>query len=111
MDLRAYYQKIREIEQTIPEDVAVVVSQRTPDGGRAGVLTEVTRAVAAQLISELRARLATPEEARAHRTAHAEAARAAKFDEIRSGMQLTVLSEDDARALRESFQPKPAVKR
>jgi|SRR6478609_9047201 len=109
MDLRAYYQKIRDIEQTIEGDIVVVVSQQTPDGGQAGVLTEVTRAVAARLISELRARLATPEEAAEHRAMQAATARKAKLEEMRSGMHLTVISETDVRTLRESLQPKKSA--
>jgi hypothetical protein len=106
MDLRAYYQKIRDIEQTIAGDVAVVVSLQTSDGGRAGVLTEVTRAVAARLINEARARLALPDEAEKHRCSQAEAARAARLEAIRSGLQLTVISENDVRALRDRLEPK-----
>ena len=33
MDLRAYYQKIREIETRIEEAFAIVVSLETGDGG------------------------------------------------------------------------------
>jgi hypothetical protein len=63
MDLRAYYQKIRRIEAGIPEEAVVMVSRETPDGGRAGVLTEVPRAVAARLIADEKADLATTDEA------------------------------------------------
>ena len=48
MDLRAFYQKIRKITAEITEDAAVIISRETPDGGRAGVKTEVPREVAAQ---------------------------------------------------------------
>jgi hypothetical protein len=63
MDLRAYYQKIRKIEADVPGPAAVVVSRETPDGGRAGVKTEVPRGLAARLVAEEKADLATPEEA------------------------------------------------
>ncbi len=63
MDLRLYYSKIREVETTLAEPYAVVVSMATPDGGKAGVLTETARHVAAKQIAEGRARLATEEEA------------------------------------------------
>jgi len=39
------------------------VSRETPDGGRAGVKTQVPRALAARMIVEEKADLATPEEA------------------------------------------------
>jgi hypothetical protein len=64
MDMRIYYRKIRENEERISEDAVVVKSLETPDGGKAGVLTEVSRRNAAILITELRAELASEEEAR-----------------------------------------------
>jgi len=72
MDLRAYYQTIRKIEAEIREDSVVVVSLETPDGGRAGVLTEVPRSAAARLIVEQRVELAS-EEATARFRAEVEA--------------------------------------
>ena len=62
MDLRVYFQKLRSIEANIPTSYVVVVSQETPDGGRAGVQTEVRREMAARLVIEGRARLASEEE-------------------------------------------------
>jgi hypothetical protein len=62
MDLRVYFQKLRSFEASIPTPYVVVVSQETPDGGRAGVKTEVRREMAAQLVIEGRARLASEEE-------------------------------------------------
>jgi hypothetical protein len=62
MDLRMFYQKMRNIEREISAPHVVVVSAETPDGGKAGVKTEVRRELAAKLIAEGRARLATPEE-------------------------------------------------
>ena len=58
MDLRAYYEKIRKIEAVIEAVFAVVISRATPDGGRAGVKTELPRAVAARLIADGKADLA-----------------------------------------------------
>ena len=63
MDLRFYFNKIREISTTIPSDFVSVISLETPDGGRAGVISEVTRRDAAKLIAEGRAHLAQPEAA------------------------------------------------
>jgi hypothetical protein len=63
MDMRSYYQKLREVEQSIPTGEVVVVSHATQDGGRAGVFCEVSRATAAKLVVEGRARLASHEEA------------------------------------------------
>lgn len=63
MDLRAYYQKIRKLESEIHEPLVVIVSRETPDGGKPGVKGEVPRGVAARMIVEEKAELATPEEA------------------------------------------------
>ncbi|MCS6954156.1 MAG: hypothetical protein RMK57_16210 [Bryobacterales bacterium] len=69
MDLRVYYQKLRELEATLPSDYVVVVSKETPDGGCAGTLTEVSRRLAAQLILDGAAELATEEQTRQWRSA------------------------------------------
>lgn len=61
MDLRAYYQKIRKIESEISEETVVIVSRETSDGGRAGVRTEVPRAVAARMVAQETAELASAE--------------------------------------------------
>lgn len=62
MDVKAYYQKIREIENQLPAGDAVIVSLDTPDGGRAGRAMEAGRRLAAKMIVEGRARLAAKEE-------------------------------------------------
>jgi hypothetical protein len=64
MDLRAYYRKIRETAQAIASEDVVVVSTATPGGGRAGVRTEVPRDVAARMLVEGTARLASEAESR-----------------------------------------------
>ena len=69
MDLRAFYQTIRKITAEITEDAAVIISRETPDGGRAGVKTEVPREVAARMIAEGTADLASPEQAAEFRAA------------------------------------------
>jgi len=71
MDLRNFYQKIRQTEAEIGPEHVVVMSLETPDGGKPGSRTEVARLLAARLIVEGRARLATAEEAEDYR-AHQE---------------------------------------
>ncbi len=63
MDLRAYYGKIRETEALLEGEDVVVVSLKTSEGGKAGVRTEVPRGIAAKLIAEGRARVASDDEA------------------------------------------------
>jgi len=100
MDLKVFYRRLREIEASIPEAHAVVVSKETPDGGREGVRTEVPRAVAARMAAEGKARLATAEEAAEFRGQVAEAKRAAEQLAMAGRVQFTVLSEAELRALK-----------
>lgn len=72
MAIRAFFRKVREIEQGISSDFVVVVSNETTDGGKPGVETEVSRIQAARLIADSKARLATPEETAAFYQAVAE---------------------------------------
>ena len=58
MDLRVYYQKVRDVEARIPGPYVLVESLATPDGGKAGLLTEVPRRVAAKMIVDGAAKLA-----------------------------------------------------
>ena len=67
MDLKLYYQKIRDTESKIPDAFPVIVSQETDDGGKAGSCAEVSRNVAAKMITEGTARIANAEEARLYR--------------------------------------------
>ena len=92
MDLRLYYQKIRDIEATIADEFPVVVSRETGDGGKSGTLTEVPRRVAAKMIVEGQARLAAPEQKQTFRESQAEAKRL--FDQVdaASKIQVTVVS-------------------
>ena len=51
MDLRAYYKKVREAEATLTEEHMIMVSFATSEGGKPGVRTEASRAIAARLIA------------------------------------------------------------
>ncbi len=100
MDVKVYYRKLREAEAAIPDAEVVVVSEETPDGGNPGVRTEVQRAVAARMIVEGRARVATADEAAEYREQAAEAKRMADQKAAADRLQITVLSEADLKALR-----------
>jgi hypothetical protein len=97
MDLKVYYRKLRETEGSIREPYVVVVSLATPDGGKAGVMSETPRDVAARLIVNGQARLASEEErqefaARAERV-RKEAEQAALAERI----QVMVVSDAEGR--------------
>jgi hypothetical protein len=100
MDLKSYYQKIRDIEAAIQERFAVVVSLETPDGGKAGNLTEVPPRVAAKMVVERAARLATPEEAKKWRDEQAEACRSAEQVAAASKVHFSVVPTGELNKLR-----------
>src|SRR5690349_447728 len=92
MDLKIYYQKIREVEQKIAEEFPLIVSRETADGGKEGTTTEVPRKMAAKLIVDGLSRLASAEEATHFRKGVAEAKRLADKIAAMAQVQLTVLS-------------------
>lgn len=97
MDLRAYYQKIRKIEAGITEPMVLIVSRETPDGGKPGARADVSRAVAARLVAEEKAELATAEETTAFRS-EVEAA-------WKLSQQAQTLTESELKALRSVLRP------
>ena len=97
MDLRAYYQKIRSIEAEIKEPEVVIVSRVTPDGGTTGAKADVPRAVAARLIAEEKAVLASPEEA--------ERFRSEVVATWKTAQEAPTFTEGEVRALRTALKP------
>jgi hypothetical protein len=78
MNVKAYYQKIRELEQTLTDSFVVIVSHDTPDGGRGGLLTEVPKHLAARMIADERAHLASEDATLQFREKSADATRTAE---------------------------------
>lgn len=97
MDLREYYQKIRETEQKLTGSSVVVVSTQTPDGGKEGVRTEVPKHIAAKMLVEGRARLASDVEAREFAEQKLEAKQLADEIAAASRMQVTVVASNELR--------------
>jgi len=91
MNLKAYYQKIREVESSLHTPFVIVVSNDTPDGGKQGLLIEVAAQLAAKMIADGRAHLASDNEALAFRQKAAEAKRAADDEIMASKMQVTIV--------------------
>ena len=100
MDLRAYYRKIQEAARAIGGDDVVVVSEATTGGGKAGVRTEVPRAVAARMLVEGTARLASDAEAREFHEQAREAKRAADEAAAARHVQFTVIPAGEWKNLR-----------
>ena len=99
MDLKAYYRRIREQEAALEADFVVMKSLATESGGKEGVLTEVARAVGAQMIVDGKAEIASAKEAESFRAAKEEA-RAREAEQRRaSQIQFSVISEADLAGL------------
>ena len=95
MDLKQYFRKMREIESTIAESYPLVVSLETPDGGKAGMVTEVSRLNAAKMIIEGRALLASEGEKEAYRNQQAAARKAAEKAELAKRVQVAIFADPD----------------
>ncbi|MGA2880242.1 MAG: hypothetical protein ABSG13_14945 [Bryobacteraceae bacterium] len=100
MDLRVFFQKLRKIEQEIAGPHVIVVSHETPDGGRPGQLAEVSKSVAARLILEGYAHLATAEESAEFRAAARKAMEEAEQRLMAAKVQVNVISDADLRAMK-----------
>ena len=100
MDLRLYYQRIRDKESEITEAFPIVVSNETADGGKPGVLTEVTPGIAAKMVVDGVARLATAQEAKTFRAAQVEAKRVADQAAAAGKVQFTVVSTTELNKLK-----------
>ncbi len=105
MDLRAFFQKLREIEQEIADPHVVMVSHETSDGGRAGQLAEVSRSNAARLILEGHAHLATAEESAEYRSATRKALEEAQQRLLAEKVQVNVISDADLQAIKSAARP------
>ena len=97
MDLRSYYKKVREAEATVKGNEAVLVSLATSEGGKEGVHTEAPRGVAAKLIAEGRARLATDAEAGEFREGLRSARERYEQEEAARRVQIVMVPAKDAR--------------
>lgn len=105
MDIRLYFHKLDETERAIATPHVVVVSEGTPDGGRPGIVSEVSRSVAARLIAESRARLGTDAEARDYQAGKERARAALEQERLANRVQVTVLSDNELRSLRSPQRP------
>ena len=98
MDVRQYYRKLRDIEANISEAYPLVVSLETADGGRPGVVSEVSRYVAAKLILEGRAVVATEREKLAYLEQQATAKKASYKADLARRVQVAIIADSDVDA-------------
>jgi hypothetical protein len=104
MDLKTYYQKIRDTEAAIPTTSVVVASLQTDDGGKTGVLVEVSKHLAAKMLVEGSAQLATAPQVTAFQQQKAEALKAAEDAAAASKVEVTMVSSDDFKKLAEDMR-------
>jgi hypothetical protein len=95
VDLKQYFRKIREVEAGIGEMYPLIVSLDTPDGGKAGTVSEVSRQIAAKMIVEGRAVLASEEEKEFYRQRQMAARKAHEHADISRRIQVAIMSEPD----------------
>jgi hypothetical protein len=104
MDVRTYYQRIRETEATIPTLYTVVMSLPTDDGGKKGVLIEVPRHVAAKMVVEGSAQLASEAQATAFQQAQEAAYKAAQEAATAARLEVTMVSSDELKKLTDDMK-------
>ncbi len=99
MDLRHYYAEVAATEETIEGEDALIVSRPTGDGGKAGVISEVPKGIAARLVVEKKARLATPDEVEFYRLEQAEGHKLRQEAALAQRVQVTLVSEHEWKSL------------
>lgn len=95
MDLKQYFRKMREIEGTIIDPFVFIVSLETPDGGKPGMVTEVSRFSAAKMIIEGRAVLASESQKEAYLAQQETARKAAEKAQLAKRVQVAILADPD----------------
>ncbi len=95
MNLKSYYAKVRETEASLDGPDVLVISLATPDGGKPGVKTVTSRRVAAQLIVEGKARVASEEERAMWEEEESARREEAKRDELAQRIQVQLVSDPE----------------
>src|ERR1700689_4110005 len=97
MDMRSYYKKVRDADAALTGEHIVMVSLETSEGGKPGVKTEVPRGIAARLIAEQRACVATDAEALEFYEANRVARAAHEENEAAKRVQVMVIPSHELR--------------
>jgi hypothetical protein len=95
MDLKQYFRRIREVESSLTEQDPLIVSLGTSDGGKAGTISEVPRHIAAKMIVEGRAALASDMQIEEFRQQQANAKKAIERAEMSRRVQVAILSDSE----------------
>ena len=100
-----YYREITAQEAAIEKPFVLVISLQTPNGGRAGIESELNRVTAAKMIVDKQVRLATPEEVKRLRDDREEKQRQKDLASLQERVRMTRLAEDELRALKKALHP------
>lgn len=93
MNLRKYYESVKEARKKLPEPFAYVTSTSTPNGGVEGVVTEVETEIAARMIVDGVATPSSEEEISAFKERREANRIAAKEEELRNKVRITLVNE------------------
>ena len=93
MDLRHYFKKIRETEASLTEPFPLIVSLDTPEGGKSGVVSEVSRELAAKMLVEGRAVLANEHEKHAYDERQSATKKAADKADLARRLQVAIITD------------------
>lgn len=104
MDVKTYYRRIRDTEGTIATPYTVVISLPTDDGGKAGVQVEVPRHVAAKMVVEGSAQLATADQIAAFQQAQESVYKAAQDASAAAKVEVTMVSSDEFKKLTDDMK-------
>ncbi|HMF74209.1 MAG TPA: hypothetical protein VK604_00965 [Bryobacteraceae bacterium] len=107
MDLRQYFKKIRDTEMALTELFPLVVSLETSDGGKSGMVSEVTRELAAKMFVEGRALLADEQQRQLYFERQAVTKRAAEKADLARRLQVAIITDP---SFNHSYVPEPEQK-
>ncbi len=110
MNLTKYYDQVKKIRQDIKEPFVFLTSLATPNGGKEGCVSEAPADLAARMITDGVARLATADEIDSYQT-EAEANRlAAKEEQLRNRLRITLVNDADVQLTAEKISTRTRAK-
>jgi hypothetical protein len=98
MDVKQYFRRLREIEESFVDRYPVLISLETPDGGKAGLIAEMSRGVAAKMVLEGRAVLANAEQKTAYYEHQEATKKAAEKAELAKRVQVAIIADPEFQA-------------
>jgi hypothetical protein len=104
MNLRKYYEQVKTIRESIPEEFAYVTSLATANGGKAGVVTQVDRDLAARMIADGVARLSQAEEVKAYEAENEQGRNVAREEQLRNRLRIALVNEPEIEASRQKSE-------